>query len=158
MSEKIGAHPALEKLKSLFEWENTEGFRNLHTATIALNDNEEIKGELFSKDVNDPTMRELVQIRVMRDKQRLVGFQVGQKGLESIGFGELELSFRGSPRIKINEGIGISNIGETTALHVDGEEWKKFTELAGIVVDWVEDIKFKKEIGEIPLSLVRQTR
>lgn len=153
-------HPVVEKLIGLFSWEETlgpEGGRQVRSQEAArrLNTQEELQAEYHDYTVSG---QKRIICRGLRNEELVFSLHFSEDGLESLGFGDLELSFVGSPRIKLGGQLGIGHEASLLDFHIRSEDWKEFRELATPVVAWVEDIIFKGEIGTIPLSLMKQPR
>lgn len=148
-----GKHPAFEKIKGLFVWSNEVDKANPQSKVLRINNKEEIRAELFSSD--GATKRDFIQCRVIRSQEQLMSFVVGEHGLESIGFGKLQLSFFGSSKINICEGISIGRYGDMTSLYFDEGDSQKFRDLSNTIAKWMVGVVQDGEIGEIPVTLIK---
>ena len=159
--EVTTVHPSLDKLRGLFSWKETprgdgySGVVRMEEAVQRLNPHETLEAEYH--DYTFSGQKRLI-CRGFRDEELVFSFHLNKNGLESLGFGDLELSFSGSPRIKLEGKLGIGHEVSMLDLHVRDEDWKEYQELATSAASWVEDIIFKGEIGVVPLSLMKQTR
>lgn len=151
--EMPGKHPAFEKIKGLFTWSKEDDKANPQSKVLRINHKEEIRAELFSSD--GETKRDFIQCRVIRSQEQLMSFAVGEHGLESIGFGKLQLSFFGSSKINICEGISIGRYGDMTSLFFDEGDRHKFEDLANTIAEWMAHVVLDSEVGEIPVSLIK---
>ena len=143
--------PAIERLKAALFPQATERDFKAET-THHLEDGTIISAEYYkSKDYG----RQLIHCRVEKADQLLLGFHLGQDGVENIGSGRVAFSFGDSALVKISEpGVGIGYPGEMSTLSIDLDDSKKYASLGEQLANWVTHITQEKKVTSIPFQII----
>ena len=99
--------------------------------------------------------------KVNRNLQTIMEFNIGEDGLEHLGFRKITLSSSGGSDqitpIEMREGAGIGYVGGLTIFSVEVDEWQKFEALGDKLADWVERVSRNGRIMALPLQLASET-
>ena len=145
--------PAFERLKEvLFRHAPEEAAT--HHREVTLNDKEYFSVYLH----NEFASARWISCNLYQDDKATFAFRIIEGGLQGglslIESHAYEVSFGGSPKIKVQGIVTIGNRGDFRAnLIGDAFDQKGFQALADHVADWVERAVREGKVGEIPFSL-----
>jgi len=145
--------PAFERLKEvLFRHAPEEAAT--HHREVTLNDKEYFSVYLH----NEFASARWISCNLYQDDKATFAFRIIEGGLQGglslIESHAYEVSFGGSPKIKVQGIVAIGNRGDFRAnLIGDAFDQKGFQALADHVADWVERAVREGKVGEIPFSL-----